>query len=293
MLLKIKTLLLLVLILVGSNVYAQNDPFSTGRQHKGHFFLYWGYNRAGFSKSNIHFKGPEYDFTLMDVNAKDQQEKLTFNKYFKLNHITIPQYNYRLGYWIRNNLSVSVGLDHMKYVVVQDQTVGIDGYINPRGNYTEHSTFSGDDEIKLTKDFLKFEHTDGLNYLSAQVDYLPVTWMIVPEKIEVSPVVNAGLGVYIPKTDVTLFGYRMDNEFHIAGWGASLMGGVHIEFWRILFFRAGFKLGYANLPDVLTTGESYDRADHQFVFYQGFGVLGANFILFKTKYQKEKEKEQF
>lgn len=290
MLLKIKTLLLLILILMGSNVYAQNDPFSTGRQHKGHFFLYWGYNRAGFSKSNIHFKGPEYDFTLMDVKAKDQQEKLTFNKYFKLNHITIPQYNYRLGYWLENNLSISVGLDHMKYVVVQNQTVDVEGHIYPRGNYTEHSDFSEGDQVKLTEDFLKFEHTDGLNYLSAEVDYLPVTWMIIPEKIEVSPVLNGGLGVYIPKTDVTLFGYRMDNKFHVAGWGASLMAGIHIEFWRILFFRAGFKFGYANLPDVLTTGESYDRANHQFAFYQGFGALGANFILFKTKGQQAKEK---
>lgn len=290
MLLKLKGLLLLVLVLMGSNVYAQNDPFSTGRQHKGHFFFYWGYNRAGFSKSNLHFKGPEYDFTLEDVKATDRQSKFTFKNYFAIKNITIPQYNYRLGYWLENNLSISVGLDHMKYVMVRNQTVDIKGHIYPRENYTEYSDFSEGDQVKLTEDFLEFEHTDGLNYLSVEVDYLPKTFMLIPEKIEVAPVVNAGLGMYIPRTDVRLFGHEMDNEFHVAGWGASLMAGIHIEFWRILFFRAGFKLGYANLPDVLTTGESFDRANHQFVFYEGLGALGANFILFKTKGGQAKEK---
>ncbi len=289
MLLKLKGLIFSALILLGSAIYAQDNPFSKGRQHKGHFFFYWGYNRSAYSKSNIHFKGPEYDFILHKVKAKDRQSKFTFNSYFAPKHITIPQYNYRLGFWLENNLSISVGLDHMKYVMVQNQTVDIEGHIYPRENYTEHSDFSEGDKVELTEDFLQFEHTDGLNYLSAEVDYLPKTFMIIPEKIEVAPVLNAGLGIYIPRTDVTLFGYRMDNKFHVAGWGASLMAGLHIEFWRILFFRAGFKAGYANLPDVLTTGESFDRASHQFLFYEGFGALGANFILFKTKHQKEKE----
>lgn len=113
--------------------------------------------------------------------------------------------------------------------------------------------------------------------------------MIIPEKIEISPVVNGGLGVYIPRSDVRLFGEGLNNKFHLAGWGASLMAGIHIEFWRILFFRAGFKLGYSDLIDVLTTGESYDRANHHFFFYEGYGALGANFILYKTKDQKAKE----
>lgn len=289
MLFQLKNFLFFFIVFFGAHVYAQKTPFATGRQHKGHFFFYWGYNRSGFSKSDLHFKGPEYDFVLKDVKATDRPTKFTLKNYFGIKNISIPQYNYRLGFWVKNNLAVSLGMDHIKYVMVRDQTVGISGHINPRGNYKKHSKFSDGDQIKLTDDILVFEHTDGLNYISAEVDYLPKTFMIVPEKIEVAPVLNGGLGVYVPRTDVRLFGEGINNKFHLAGWGASLMVGIHIEFWRILFFRAGFKVGYANLPDVLTTGESYDRANHQFIFYEGFGAFGANFILFKTKHQKEKE----
>ncbi|PKP15076.1 MAG: hypothetical protein CVU07_11630, partial [Bacteroidetes bacterium HGW-Bacteroidetes-23] len=40
--------------------------------NKGKFYLYWGGNRETFSKSDIRFKGADYDFTLYDVSAHDK-----------------------------------------------------------------------------------------------------------------------------------------------------------------------------------------------------------------------------
>ena len=52
----------------------------------------------------------------------------------------------------------------MKYVMVQDQTVGIDGKIG--STHGSHAgDYTGGDTKKLTNDFLTFKHTDGHNYV--------------------------------------------------------------------------------------------------------------------------------
>jgi hypothetical protein len=95
------------------------------------FSLYWGYNRAQFSASSIHFTGADYDFILHDVLAKDKPEAFTLNNYFNPKNIWIPQYNYRVGWFFNDRWSFSLGLDHMKYVVVQGQQVALNGTIAP------------------------------------------------------------------------------------------------------------------------------------------------------------------
>jgi hypothetical protein len=43
--------------------------------------------------------------------------------------MTIPQTNFKLGYFINDHYSIALGADHMKYVVTQDQTGNITGTI--------------------------------------------------------------------------------------------------------------------------------------------------------------------
>ena len=62
-----------------------------------------------------------------------------------------------------------MGTDHMKYVVVENQTAVISGEIAE-----SISRFDGtydNDKILLSPDFLHFEHTDGLNYWNIEVRY--------------------------------------------------------------------------------------------------------------------------
>jgi len=78
----------------------------------------WCYNRAWFSNSDLQIKGGnKEDFTVYNVTAKDQATKFTLKDYFGIQHIWIPQYNYRFGYRINKNWAISIGLDHMKYVM--------------------------------------------------------------------------------------------------------------------------------------------------------------------------------
>ncbi|MGB4847592.1 MAG: hypothetical protein WBP41_06710, partial [Saprospiraceae bacterium] len=39
---------------------------------KGNIFIYWGWNRAWYSSSDMHFKSENFDFTLQDVKAHDK-----------------------------------------------------------------------------------------------------------------------------------------------------------------------------------------------------------------------------
>ena len=49
------------------------DVNQTSKTHqKGELFMYWGWNRAAFSSSDIQFSGDNYDFILEDVIAHDR-----------------------------------------------------------------------------------------------------------------------------------------------------------------------------------------------------------------------------
>ncbi len=133
-------------------------------------YLIWGWNRGNFSDSDIHFKGENYDFTLHDVKAKDKVNSFTFRDYVNPRRITIPQTNLRIGYFFHDNYtirSVSIGVDHMKYVMRNYQTVKIDGEINTESQF---DGIYNNNDILLTHNFLTFEHTDGLNYINLEVN---------------------------------------------------------------------------------------------------------------------------
>jgi len=46
---------------------AQSPLPEVQKAQKGRMYFYWGWSRDAFSTSSIHFKGPDYDFTLRDL----------------------------------------------------------------------------------------------------------------------------------------------------------------------------------------------------------------------------------
>lgn len=126
--------------------------------HKGDFYFYWGWNRGWYSNSDISFKGDNYDFELKSVVAKDRQSTVNLNTYLNPIKATIPQYNFRIGYFIHEKYNISFGVDHMKYVVQQHQIAKISGEIAGTNGVYDHSYTNED--IKIETDFLKFEQTE-------------------------------------------------------------------------------------------------------------------------------------
>jgi len=265
-----KATLLSIVCFLSISLFAQNDYVP---RQKGDFYFYWGYNRALYSNTNITFNGPGYEFTITDVAAIDKPLEFSFENYFKLTNISIPQYVYRIGYFFKDNWSISLGMDHMKYVMTANQAVTINGAINEpnnpyNGNYT-------DDEIVLTPAFLEFEHTDGLNYLNASADYYYDLFKSPTQNVTISAFGGGGIGMLIPKSNVVLMSGERNDQFHIAGYGFHGNVGVNFSFWRHFFFRSQVKGGFVHLPNILTRpGKVPDRASQSFWFGMWDFALG-------------------
>ncbi len=249
--------------------------------NKGKFFFYWGWNRANYSDSDIHFTGDNgsYDFTLRNVKAKDRQTPFSFNDYLNPGRITIPQNNYRIGYFLKENYTISIGVDHMKYVMVADQTVKIDGHINAGTPFD--GVYNNDNQI-LSEDFLQLEHTDGLNYVNVEFRRFDEIGHLIGlnhKNFQINLTEGLGAGILYPRTDVTLFNQERHDEFHIAGYGTSAVVGLDFTFFKYFYIQSDLKFGYIYMPDVQTTYNPNDGASQSFTFFQRNILIGGRFNL--------------
>lgn len=265
------TLLLYVL-----SIHTSTAQTQTGKKGQGYF--YWGYNTSGYTKSDLHFSGADYDFTLHTVTAKDRQTPFNAKTYFNPESFTIPQYNFRIGYFITDRWSLSFGSDHMKYVMQANQTVQIEGYIRNSGTPYD-GTYTGE-EITLSTDFLQFEHTDGLNYLHVSGRYMHP--LMRYKMLALYAVEGAETGILVPKTNTTLLGMERYDAFHISGYGLSAVAGLNFELYKYLFIQLELKGGFIHMPRIRTTASSTDNASQHFFFYQPNIVFGANIPLSKN-----------
>ena len=263
-------LILISSLLLTQLVFSQDLNIAERTSNQGRLYIYWGWNWGWYTRSNIHFSGEGYDFTLDKVVAKDRQSHFGVDPYFNPGRITIPQYNYRIGYYFNENWDISLGMDHMKYVVQQEQTVTISGSIDGTGTPYD-GTYNGDD-ILITEGFLQFEHTDGLNYLNSEIRH--THHLFEKGVMRVNLKEGAGLGVVIPKTNTTLLNKDRYDEFHLAGYGLDILAGLNFTFYNIFFVQSEVKGGFIHLPDIRTTNSTSDNASQHFFFSQVNIVFG-------------------
>ncbi|MFZ1516096.1 MAG: hypothetical protein WAT21_11890 [Saprospiraceae bacterium] len=263
----------LVFWLLSTLTFAQAVVPSTP-SNKGKLYVFWGWNRTAYSKSDIRFNGNNYDFTLRNVKSIDKKTKFDLNTYFNPSKATIPQYNFRVGYFINSKYNVSIGVDHMKYVVRDLQDVKISGYIHSGSEYD--GLYKGE-SIQIKEGFLAFEHTDGLNYIN--LEFRRFEEIIKHKIIRLNITAGIGGGVLLPKSDVTLLNQRRNDEFHLAGYGMGAILGINIPIWKYFFLQSEFKEGFIHLPDIRTTQFSSDKAHQSFFFSQWNLVFGASFPL--------------
>ena len=245
---------------------------------KGAMFVYWGWNRAGFSDSDIRFKGNNYDFTLQNVVAHDRPSELSW-AYIDPGQISKPQFNFRVGYFLKDNLALVVGTDHMKYVMDQNQTVDFKGNISD----PKYAAMVQNGQVNLQDEqFLTFEHTDGLNYVNAGIE--KYNKILNNNKFDIYWAYGGGAGVLFPKSNIKLFGNERSDRFHVAGFGLDARANINFVFWKHLMARVEGKFGYINMPDIKTTlNNKPDKASQDFVFYQvNFGI-GYTFNTRKNK----------
>jgi hypothetical protein len=248
-------------------MFSQTD--STAKR-KWTFYGSWGYNRWAFTKSTIHFKnagvpnytepahGP-YDFTLYNCVAHDSPD---FQAIKDVVNITIPQFSVRGGIYFNNDKDegFEINYDHAKYVVDNGQKVHV------KGTVLGHAQ---DKDTIIAYPFFHFEHTDGANFW--QINYIK-RWKFFKSKNgknNIAWIFKPGAGVVIPRTDCTIFGNRLNNRWHLAGFIAGIETGFRAELFRHLCIDLTTKAAYADYLWCYVQYAGNGNANHR------FGTIGA------------------
>jgi hypothetical protein len=173
-----------------------------------------------------------------------------------------------------------LGWDHMKYVVDVSQTVKITGTIAPSISEPaiDASAYSGryyNADFTINPDFLTFEHTDGFNYASIEVERYDDAWHAKKGKMYLAMETGLGAGLVVPRTDVRLLEVGQNNYWNVAGWGISAKAGAKLFFNKHLFFQGSLKTGWTNLSNIRTTGRNaIDKAQQKISYLENYWVLG-------------------
>ena len=253
--------------------------------NKGKFFIHWGYNFSSYTKSDINFSGPGYDFTLLKVKAADRPTKFS-TTYINPAEITIPQFNFHFGYFFKDNYSLSLGWDHMKYVVGTPQKVIFKGHAdkkvsNPLVSSGVFGEVNDGDEVMLmpydeeTGEGLKFEHTDGYNFAALGLERYDDIWVSSSKKQSLNLEAGAELGLLIPRSDVRLFGQGKNHFWNIAGYGGAAKVGLQYHFLKWMYVQGSYKVGNTQLNNIITTGrKGVDKAKQNIWFFENYWLIG-------------------
>jgi hypothetical protein len=267
-------------MVVGQN-YSFKKKFGT---QKNTMYFYWGYNRSIYSKSDINFYSADYDFVVKDLAASDRPST-EFKTYVNPSTISIPQFNVRLGWYYKFRWDVSIGYDHMKYVMDDGQSLYINGNVGATtlggisGEYTD-----ADGLIPISYDELHYENTNGLNYVSVQLNNTAPIYKTNNNKFSILRRFGMGVGPVITQTDFVWDGvsYHSDYKHKFGGYGISVHTGLRADFFNRFFIQSNWSGGFIHLPKNATIIEKRHFANHKFVYGQ-WEILGGVLFYIKTK----------
>lgn len=250
---------------------------------QGRIYLTWGYNRAYYNRSDVHFKGENYNFTLHDARAEDMPEKFEPEVYLNPKQFTVPQFNFRVGYYFKKNTAISLGWDHMKYHLIPNQKVKISGSIDPEFYPLQEFTgqFDGT-SIMYSPSFMDYHHSDGFNFIRLAVEQRVPCFTSKNGKHIIAFNGSLSAGPVMPWTDFTFFGEHHRNKPHLAGYGVSLHAGIRYEFFKHFFLQVTAQQGWTNLTDILLQDHLPARASQKIVFFERAWAFGG-YIPIKVK----------
>lgn len=240
---------------------------SMAKAGKGTFYLTYGYNLDWFTKSDIHFRDlttENYDFTLYNVKAEDRPG---LKDYFHQN-LTIPQYSYRFGYFLndKNDLGFEINYDHVKYIAIQDQQLHIKGQIH--GEYFDKDT-------TLAENFIRYEHTNGANYLMIN-GVKRLNFLHAKNELHwLSGMFRAGGGIVLPRSDTWLWGHHRNDSYHIAGYVLGIDVGLRYDFLKHFFMETSGKGAFANYTNIYLWEKG--RANQHWFSFEYIFAIGFQF----------------
>ena len=264
----------ILIVLLFSNALAASAQTETPPAKKkkivgnGEFYLSWGYNHEWYTKSDIHISQPDMnnDYKFDDLRAKDH---IGWDKQLLKKDITIPQYNYRIGYFFNEaqTWGLEINFDHTKYVVIPDREVRI------KGTYEGRQV---DSLVKTGETTFKWQLNNGANFLELNlVRKLPLIDAF-KSRFQFVCLLKAGAGPVIPHVENTVFGKNNRPGFQFGGWNVDADVSFRATFFKHVFLEYANKVVYARYSQL----QIYNGlAKQAFGCYEMFLCVGASFRL--------------
>jgi hypothetical protein len=200
------------------------------------YFFSWGYNGDSYAKSDMHFEQPSLgnDFMLHGVQARDSKG---WTDGLFSHSLTVPQYNVRFGLFFNEKWGLEVAMDHVKWIVEENQQVRMSGTLNGA---------PADAQVVLTPEVLKYQLNNGANPIFVNL-IRRYRLLGTPRRTGyLTFMAKAGGGFAIPHTENTLFGQPNEKGFQfLQGWNVDVAAAVRAHLWKIIYVEFEDKLIYA------------------------------------------------
>ncbi len=257
---------LTVMLLMQIGAIAQGE--TKARKHKnGSFYFSWGYNQEWYTNSTVHIDqsalGNSYDLEHMKAH-----DHLGWNNGLLNKALTIPQYNYRIGWYFneRQDMGLEFNFDHTKYILTDGQYMQVVGKMNNMP-VNKNMLFSQDSGfyyfLNNGANFFLFNFVKRTNLYSTKDNYL-----------HIDLISKAGIGPVIPHVQNSLFGQINKQGFQFGGWNMGQENVIRATVMKYGFIEFSEKVDYARYSH-LKVYEGYAR--------QSFGtiefILSVGFIL--------------
>ena len=233
----------------------------------GMLYFSWGYNKEWYTRSSLHVSQPSLgnDYTLRRVEAHDNPG---WDEDFFKKELTIPQYNYRLGYFFneKQDFAFEINFDHTKYIIRDGQIANI------RGKY-HGEPVDGDVEFSKQNGF-NYYLNNGANFLLFNLVKKFELYKTNNNYLKVDLLTKAGVGPVIPHVENTLFGDRNKDGFQIGGWNTGIETALKVTVLKYAYLEFAQKVDYARYSNLRV----YEgRAKQSFGTYELILSLGINF----------------
>ncbi|MEO5681833.1 MAG: hypothetical protein ABIQ88_04285 [Chitinophagaceae bacterium] len=234
-----------ILFLFPFNVEAQTEP-----QRRGEFYISWGYNTEWYTHSNLKIKQPELgnDYAFRNIKGHDHRgwDEGLFSK-----ALTIPQYNYRIGYFFGNkkDWGIELNFDHTKFIFSDDQVVHIKGTVNNK-LYDGNARFRQNDALGADSSSYYFLN-NGANFLLFNVVKRFHLTANKKGSVQLDGLTKFGIGPVIPHVQNKFFDQPENSPgFQLGGWNTGLEGALRGTFYKHVYLEFAGKLDYARYSNL-------------------------------------------
>lgn len=239
---------------------------------KGEWYLSWGYNTEWYTRSNVHINQPGLGnhYTFNNIKGHD---KRGWDNGLLRKAISIPQYNYRLGYFFNpaRGWGVEINFDHTKFIFKDGQYASVTGKLERR---------SVDTTVRFSKDDGFYYYlNNGANFLLFNLVKRYELISTKDGKLKLDFLGKAGIGPLIPHVENSFFGGANKPHFQLGGWNMGLEGTIKASFFKYAFLEYANKLDYARYSNL----KIYEgTAKHAFGTYEMILSVGINLPVGKS-----------